>query len=77
MTYALLVVFIASNLLWLAYLRERDRRETEQRQTLLDRIEAPGQVVIQREVESGPDLQAVEFDNDEDFWKAKKEAVNG
>lgn len=73
MSYALLVAFILSNLLWLAFLREHDRREREERQTLLDRIESPGTVVIQREMDETENLPAVEYDNDEDFYAAKAE----
>jgi hypothetical protein len=75
MEIALLVALVLTNGGWLVYVYKRDQRESAERQTLLDRIEAPGQVVVQREVAEGPDLPSVPFDDDEAFFEAKQEAL--
>lgn len=52
---------------------ERDQWASE-RQTLLQRIQAPEVAVTQHQVDNaGPDLPAVGIDDDAGYWKARQE----
>lgn len=65
--YALIVVV---SLVAITY---QNHLHAKERQTLLDRIQAPEAVISERISQDAPMLRAVDQFDDEDHWAAKKE----
>lgn len=67
---SLVVALVASNYLWVRYLRICDESSRKERAALLDRIQAPEKAQIIDPPEVGD--QHIPMDADEMFWKMQE-----
>lgn len=49
---------------------------SRERETLLQRIQAPEVAVVQHQIADAVDRPAVDLEDDSDYWKARQEAID-